>query len=312
MLRFNKETHKMKKTFILGVGAQKAGTTWLHGQLSKNEAIDFGFRKEYHVFDIVEALEKSEHGKRPIGRYEAIIDAIAKHSEDPELIECPTVKSPLRNALLELAFIKNTNTYFNYFNQLAGSGADLKAVGDITPAYALLSQQSLQSIKQSLEARDFSIKVIFLMRDPIERIWSSARMKKRELSSSASETFNEFKFLNKLPQSHRFIQKSVYQKTVRNLEAVFRPDQIHYGFYETLFDASFKTDLQQFLGFPLQAFDSSQVFNASPKSTVMPLALKQKLAETFSDTYTFCADRFGAQVTDVWSGYSSRSIQLGH
>ena len=36
----------------------------------------------------------------------------------------------------------------------------------------------------------------------------------------------------------------------------------------------------------------------------MPLALKQKLAEIFSDTYAFCADRFGAQVTDVWSGYA--------
>ena len=304
MLRFNKETHKMKKTFILGVGAQKAGTTWLHGQLSKNETIEFGFRKEYHVFDIVEALEKSQHSSRPIGRYEAIIKSIAKLSGDPELIECRTVKPALRNALLELAFIKNTNTYFNYFNQLAGSESDPKAVGDITPAYALLSRQSLQHIRQSLEAKGFSIKVIFLMRDPIERIWSSARMKKRELSENASDSFNEFKFLNKLPKDHRFIQKSFYQKTVRNLEATFRPDQIYYGFYETLFDASFKADLQQFLEFPLQDFDSSQVFNASPKSTVMPLHLKQKLADIFSDTYTFCAERFGAQVTDVWSGYS--------
>ena len=215
-----------------------------------------------------------------------------------------TVKPALRNALLELAFIKNTNTYFYYFNQLAGSEPDLKAVGDITPAYALLSRQSLQYIRQSLEDKGFSIKVIFLMRDPIERIWSSAH-ETSPLSDNASDNFNEFKFLNKLPKDHRFIQKSFYQKTVRNLEATFRTDQIYYGFYETLFDTSFKADLQQFLEFPLQDFDSSQVFNASPKSSVMPLALKQKLAEIFSDTYTFCAERFGAQVTDVWSGYSS-------
>lgn len=296
--------HMMQKTFILGVGAQKAGTTWLHGQLSKNETIEFGFRKEYHVFDIVEALNKPDDSKPPNGRYEKIINTIARHCDDPAFIGQQHLNQPLKHALLELAFIKNTETYFHYFDQLAGSGPGLKVVGDITPAYALLSPTSLQHIKQSLEAKGFSIKVIFLMRDPIERIWSSARMQKRELSKDDSKRFDEFKFLGRLPKEHRFFQKSFYQTTIQNLEAVFRSEQIHYGFYETLFDTSFKTDLQHFLGFSLQEFDSSQVFNASPKSAVMPLALKQKLADIFSDTYAFCADRFGAQVTDVWSGYA--------
>ena len=44
----------MKKIFILGVGAQKAGTTWLHRQLIKSANFNFGHRKEYHVFDAME------------------------------------------------------------------------------------------------------------------------------------------------------------------------------------------------------------------------------------------------------------------
>ena len=43
----------MQKDFILGVGCQKGATTWLRRQLNKHETCDFGFRKEYHVFDVL-------------------------------------------------------------------------------------------------------------------------------------------------------------------------------------------------------------------------------------------------------------------
>ena len=45
---------EMQKTFLLGVGAQKAGTSWLHDQLNRRRDADFGFLKEYHVFDALE------------------------------------------------------------------------------------------------------------------------------------------------------------------------------------------------------------------------------------------------------------------
>jgi len=32
--------------FLFGVGAQKAGTTWLSAQLSKNPSVGFGWNKE--------------------------------------------------------------------------------------------------------------------------------------------------------------------------------------------------------------------------------------------------------------------------
>jgi hypothetical protein len=35
------------KTFILSVGAQKCGTTWLYGQFKANKMVNMGFRKEY-------------------------------------------------------------------------------------------------------------------------------------------------------------------------------------------------------------------------------------------------------------------------
>jgi hypothetical protein len=53
----------MTKIFILGVGAQKGGTTWLHRQLNNNKNIDLGFRKEYHIFDAIEDFERDKTSK---------------------------------------------------------------------------------------------------------------------------------------------------------------------------------------------------------------------------------------------------------
>ena len=39
--------------FILGVGAQKCGTTWLHGYLSGHPQVQMPALKELHYFDLV-------------------------------------------------------------------------------------------------------------------------------------------------------------------------------------------------------------------------------------------------------------------
>ena len=46
-----------KPVFILGVGAQKSGTSWFCQQLQKSPQIDMGAHKEYHVWDKVYAHE---------------------------------------------------------------------------------------------------------------------------------------------------------------------------------------------------------------------------------------------------------------
>ena len=39
------------KTFVLGLGAQKSGSTWLHSYLNHFSFSDFGPVKEYHIWD---------------------------------------------------------------------------------------------------------------------------------------------------------------------------------------------------------------------------------------------------------------------
>ena len=295
----------MTKTFILGVGAQKGGTTWLHRQLNSNTNVDFGFRKEYHVFDAIEDYEELKIGKNPKNGFrEKRINKILNANKRGTLGRNLGIgRKRSNNTALELAFIDNVDHYFDYFDYLYLKNPEVDAVGDITPNYALLQSKTYQLIRQGLEQRGFNVKVFFLMRDPVERVWSLARMKERNMNDDKKSQFNEFKFVEKATLNGFTSYKSQYEKTIKQLEQVFDKTQIHYGFYENLFEPDNYHQIKMFLDIPLKPFDSSQVFNASPKSSSLPAELNQKLVQHFKATYNFIADRHGDIATKLWQGY---------
>ena len=295
----------MTKTFILGVGAQKGGTTWLHRQLNSNTNIDLGFRKEYHVFDAIEDYEKNKTSKRPRNgfRERRISKILNSHKRGTLGRNLGMQRKQSRYTALELAFIDNVDHYFNYFDYLYLRNENIDAVGDITPNYALLKTKTFALIRKGLESRGFDVKVFFLMRDPVERAWSLARMKQRNMDDSKKEKFDQFKYMEKITQDGFTSYKSQYDKTIKQLEGAFEENNIYYGFYESLFNEQSFQSIQQFLGIPLETFDSSQVFNASPKSNNMPDELNKKLVEYFRPTYDAISERHGDAVRQLWQGY---------
>ena len=54
----------MQKDFILGVGCQKGATSWLRENLNKHKTCNFGFKKEYHLFDVLYNIDKNEKKKQ--------------------------------------------------------------------------------------------------------------------------------------------------------------------------------------------------------------------------------------------------------
>lgn len=297
----------MSKTFILGVGAQKGGTTWLHRQFNNNSNIDLGFRKEYHVFDAIEdyeLLKSNENSKN--GFRERRIRKILNFHKRSKLgrnLGMGAKKAKGRHTSLELAFIDNVDNYFDYFDYLYLKNDQVDAVGDITPNYAILKTKTYNLIRKGLEKRGFDVKVFFLMRDPVERLWSLARMKGRNMREDKKDQFNEFEYIKKVTDNYFMSYKSQYEKTIRHLERAFDPAKIYYGFYENLFDTNNYHCIKNFLNIPLAPFDSSQVFNASPKSNSIPSELNKNLVKYFKPTYEFIADRHGDVVKKLWQGY---------
>jgi hypothetical protein len=295
----------MKKTFILGVGAQKAGTTWLHRQFKKNATFNLGHRKEYHVFDAIDRLNDSSRKK---GQFLQLNQCIQNtiNSYESNTLGRNMSKGDKRFQTIDLSFIDNVENYFDYFDYLYLKSDITQAVGDITPEYALLQPRTFRLIKTGLEKRGFEVKVIFLMRDPIERAWSAARYRKKNMPKEKQIKFDEFEFLKRKRRSSAAHLKSRYEKTILNIEKVFNKTQIHYEFYERLFQEESYHKLQNFLELDLCAFDSSEVINAAPKTEQLmqlPDKLNKTLRRSFNSTYDFIEQRYGNIATALWKGY---------
>ncbi|WP_018879405.1 sulfotransferase [Thioalkalivibrio sp. ALE9] len=103
---------------LIGIGAQKAGTTWLHRQLARHPAVEFPAGKEVHFWD----RHFPERGEEA---YQALF------STAPDRCEC-----------------------------------------DITPAYSTLGEEAVRACYRAAPQAG----VVLVLRNPVERAWSSALM----------------------------------------------------------------------------------------------------------------------------------------
>ncbi len=283
-----------EKTFLLGVGCQKGGTSWLHKQFEKNPYIDLGFTKEYHIFDALYIKSCRSYLSKRLNNLE-------------KLIKSGKLMTSSSNLLKLIDFYQNTDNYFNYFDYLYLKSENVKVVGDITPSYAGLTSSTFDIIKSSAEARDFQVKIIFLMRDPFERTWSAVTMMRGNSAKNKPDYIPNMDEETELLNSYTSIQfrlRTQYEKTITNIESVFNTENIFYGFYENLFTETSIKKLENFLGVDLSVDFEDQV-NVSRKSGV-PISSEtiEKVVKFYKKTYLFCEEKFKSEnLSNIWLGY---------
>ena len=273
----------MEKQFILGVGCQKGGTTWIYDQLSKLEQVDFGFKKEYHVFDTLYIEHEKKFRKQKTKR---LVRNLKKGNLDTD-------------SLLDVMFLSDQKYYYNYFDELWNSSPNTTTVGDITPSYSGLDCTTLRSIRENLVSRGFAIKLIFLMRDPLERIWSACRMTARNNKSIKIISDNEM--VLKRYKKASMIDRTSYDKTIQNLESVFDQSEIFYCLYEQLFSLESLQSLSKFLNLPCHDFDLKSFSNVSKKSQEIDESTAMLVTNFYRQTYLNLIDRF--PVKENWKSF---------
>ncbi|WP_444931309.1 sulfotransferase domain-containing protein [Microbulbifer sp. SSSA002] len=285
----------MEKNFILGVGCQKGGTSWLHSQLNKSKNVDTGFKKEYHVFDALHIPECKHF--------------LTQKFKDLEAAPITQEASPEKGRLLKyLSFYMDTQNYYDYFDYLWHKGGpEVTTVGDITPSYSALPPTALNDIKLNLEERGFNVKVIFIMRDPIERCWSMVRMKRRKklIADPSAHLPDEQKQLEAEFGLRTTEMRTRYETTIQNLELIFQPENIFYSLYEELFEENTIARIKKFLALNEFEADTKQRVNVSKKSDSLQELnrdLAERIFQHYRETYDFCQYRFG--VKDQWSGWN--------
>jgi hypothetical protein len=252
--------------FILGVGAQKAGTSWLHKQLTKSPLVNMGFTKEYHVWDAV------------------FCELATEFRADPKIGEGA-------DHVLRRMMQSDQGFYERYFSQLVDRTT--RWTGDITPSYSMLGAKDFGEIKRRLEDAGFTVKVVFLMRDPVERNWSALRMHQRVRSEEgiyiSGRQLNEmFEDFFRTPGA---VARTRYDATISALREAFPFEDLYVGFYESLFSEASIRNISTFLNLDLSHADKEEKVNAS-KVVALDEELYESCREFYADVYSFCAREY--------------------
>lgn len=271
--------------FILGVGAQKAGTSWLHSYLSGLPEVDMGFMKEYHVFDQKFVPDKTPSLKERIPNW------LSSYF-------------PSNDIQRRYQFRRNNATYVEYFKSLVSADNSVRITGDITPSYAALPSWEFARVSALLQAADFDVKVIFLMRDPVARCISANRMYARhKVRDHPNRPELEGEILAKNYKSSRYGIRTRYDSTIKNLEAVFSREDIFYAFYEELFTPVAVNRVCEFLSLPFREADYDNVVNGARVNNEIPTGLRAEIREHYQPVYEFVAAKFGQDTVDrLWLG----------
>ena len=267
------------------MGAQKAGTSWLHRELNRCHQINLGFRKEYNAFPTRQT--NPNKARRRLIR--------SQNSFDWESFE----HLPDSNKLEWMR--RDSHYYLYYFQNLLKSSPELKATGDLSPHYGELTKNEMLRVRCLLEDSGFNIKVIFLLRDPVERIWSQLRMlRNQNRFTELCGYLNEETALAMIYKHSRFSAKTQYHQTLKSLEKCFQKNQIHVEFYEELFTYSAHDRLKNFLelDLPVPQFDV-RVNSIQKRSELCPM-LKRSIAIAYREVYEAMIARFGSKTLQLW------------
>lgn len=288
----------MKKTFLLGVGAQKAGTTWLFQYLRSHPDCAMGEIKEHAVLNTL--LGSETRSARFSAKAERAIAALA----DAESAESFSPQDAARlSALLDnISGETNMSAYLSAFDRLLTMRPHAHLTGDITPEYCALDADQLRAARDAIEGRGYDLKVVFLMRDPLDRIYSAIRMADRNRSEAERN--------RRPPAAERFAIQGVaewveirtrYEVILSNIDAAFDKDQVFLGFYETFFNNETLAQLTSFLGIRSHPADFSHKANSSPKGGQIDPEKIAIVREFYDATYSDCARRFGAPfISEIW------------
>ncbi len=151
---------------LFGVGATKAGTSWLHDYLSGHPDCHFRAVKELHYFD----MSSPQAQARQLARLTMDVEVLSAQQAAATGSKADRLRVRVQDTRDWLGVLQARSDagYLDYMT----AGANGRLVGDVTPSYAMMPEPALRHMVGLTPAS----KVVYLMRDPVSRLWSHVRM----------------------------------------------------------------------------------------------------------------------------------------
>lgn len=267
-----------KPVFLLGMGAQKAATTWIYHYLNDNQIVGFGGVKEWHAWSAFFNPSTS-------GRFLYLQQTIERYKNLPS----SKTRAALNKELHLLQIAIDPHRYKMHFMKLSNG---LKVVGDITPNYSRLQREHLELIVRFM-SEEFQIKVLFVMRDPVDRCFSMFKHYVRR-GLVQDKNVGPIELLRKELQNKRIPggQLSNYKSTVQVIDSVIPEDNRLYLFYEDLFNEASIRKLTNFLGVDYVLPNFNIRHNEDKTALNLPEELAAETARRLVEIYHFVRFRF--------------------
>lgn len=295
-------TAAMTQTFFVGIGAHRSGTSWLYHFLNGNPDCRLSSMKEMHYFDsmhrqdisgILSRITRHRLRMRPIGFKQLAYWTGLKRFHGYTMRE----HFALLNAYETLV---STREYSPpaYAELLRQHAQDRKVFGEITPAYAILPSEQIGQIYSAFP----NTKLIYLIRDPISRLWSHARRAAGNDRDRTANTILQDINSGKYPD---VLKRSDYRETILALERAVPGPNVHIEFSENLFSggetaAIARRKICDFLTIPNHSPPTvDQVRNGAPPGDLSDQLARETMA-WLRPQYNFIADRFG-YLPDSWA-----------
>lgn len=154
---------------LLGVGAMKAGTTWTYSVLSHHPQIHFTPEKELHYF-------YARHVDPDVLSERARLGRVAKYvSHDTDRARAPALRARLR----WVSDYLDGPVDDHWYRALFAGRRDGQWPADFSNLYALLPEEGWARIA----AQSGTLRVLYTLRDPLERLWSHVKFHLRVTGS---------------------------------------------------------------------------------------------------------------------------------
>ena len=137
----------------------------------------------------------------------------------------------------------------------------------------------------------FQIRVIFIIRDPVDRCWSAQKMALRRNASTGSKSPSLEEIYDRFPVWYKrsgVVARTRYDVTINALKNIFDAHELYVGVFEELRGARQFEGLSKFLNLPENALAKIYPVKNKTKKLPLPEDLRRECKNFYQDVYTFC------------------------
>ena len=258
---------------FLCVGVHKGGTTWLYQQLDSHPDFWMPPLKELHYFDQLSRVQRPSCLRCRDERDRRFLESINRLSAKPYID-------------------------FEHYARLFEPKGPLLS-GDISPNYSTLTNKVIRQIIGFFP----KLKVIFLARDPVERVWSHLSM---EVHYHQIESFDvtDIDEVNRKLLRRGLLLRSYPSTVVARWKRYVHPDRFRIYFFDDLQrdPTELRRSILHFLGADPDKPASSVPANNNSWASMEKLPLTNKvrshLAQFFKKELKTCAAQLGGAARD--------------